>query len=294
MKICFSFILLVFINSATYSQQSDSLEEGKTLDQRRLRMIIVGSSITYTAGIIGLNQLWYKNQERQSFRFFNDNAEWKQVDKLGHFYSAFQLSYLSQRALLWSGVENKRATIAGALTGFLMLVPVEIFDGHSKAYGASVGDLVADATGSAFFYGQQWAWKEIRIYPKFSYHHSEFAVLRSDVLGNSTSSRILKDYNGQTHWLSIDLDKFFKAPGWLNLAVGYGAEEMIFGRDFQNAAYGLSPFRQIYLALDPDLTAIRSKNRFVRTMIFFANMIKIPAPTLEVSGQKIKFHGFYR
>jgi hypothetical protein len=114
------------------------------------------------------------------------------------------------------------------------------------------------------------------------------------VLGNTTSSRILKDYNGQTHWLSIDVDKFFKAPKWLNLAVGYGAEEMIFGRDFQNAAYDLSPFRQIYVALDPDLTAIRSKNRFVRTMIFFANMIKIPAPTLEFSGQKIKFHGFYR
>jgi hypothetical protein len=294
MKICFSFLLLVFINPFTYSQQSDALKKDKTLDQRRLRMIIVGSSITYTAGIIGLNQLWYKNQERQSFRFFNDNAEWKQVDKLGHFYSAFQLSHISQRALLWSGVENKRATIAGALTGFLMLVPVEIFDGHSKAYGASVGDLVADATGSAFFYGQQCAWKEIRVYPKFSYHHSEYAVLRSDVLGNTTSSRILKDYNGQTHWLSIDVDKFFKAPKWLNLAVGYGAEEMIFGRDFQNAAYDLSPFRQIYVALDPDLTAIRSKNRFVRTMIFFANMIKIPAPTLEFSGQKIKFHGFYR
>jgi hypothetical protein len=293
MKTYISLLLLVCITLPVHSQR-DSVASHASLNKQRLKLIVVGSSVTYAAGIVGLNQLWYKNQERQSFQFFNDNAEWKQVDKLGHFYSAFQLSALGQRALLWSGVENKKATIAATLTGFLMLVPVEIFDGYSQAYGASAGDLIADATGSAFFFAQQWAWKETRIYPKFSYHHSPYAVLRSDVLGNTTLSRILKDYNGQTHWLSIDLDKFFGAPAWLNVAVGYGAEGMIFGRDYQNAGYGLSPFRQVYFAIDPDLTAIRSKNRFIRSLIFFANMIKIPAPTLEFSGQKIKFHGFYR
>jgi hypothetical protein len=293
MKTCISSLLFCVIFSSTYSQQADTVQKPSSISKRRLNLIIVGSGVTYTGGMVGLNHLWYKDQERQSFRFFNDNAEWKQVDKIGHFYSAFQVSYISQRTLLWAGVENKRAALAGAITGFLLLAPIEIFDGYSAAYGASVGDLIADASGSVFFYGQQWAWNEIRIFPKFSYHHSDYAALRSNILGDNTTSRILKDYNGQTHWLSVDLDKFINAPKWINIAVGYGAEEMIYGRDYQNSEYGLHPFRQFYIALDPDLTAIQSKKKIIRSMIFFANMIKIPAPTIELSGQRIKFHGFY-
>ena len=40
---------------------------------------------------------------------------------------------------------------------------------------------------------------------------------------------MLKDYNGQTYWLSANLKSFFKksnVPTWLNISVGYGAEGM--------------------------------------------------------------------
>ncbi|NJM25882.1 MAG: DUF2279 domain-containing protein, partial [Bacteroidia bacterium] len=108
-----------------------------------------------------------------------------------------------------------------------MLVPVEIFDGFSDAYGASAGDLIADAAGPLLYLGQKALWQEVRIHPKFSFHQTRYAPMRPDLLGDNLTSEVLKDYNGQTYWLSVDVDKFIQFPRWLNIAVGYGAEEMI-------------------------------------------------------------------
>ncbi len=283
---------LLILHSFASIAQSDTTRQ--QFNKKRFNTLVIASSAAYVGGMAGLNELWYKDQERQSFQFFNDNAEWKQVDKLGHFYSAFHLSHATQRAFLWTGTSRRKSALIGAIAGFALLAPIEVFDGYSAAYGASTGDLMADAAGSLFFYGQQSLWNEIRIYPKFSYHHSDYAALRSNILGNTTPSRILKDYNGQTLWLSFDLDKFAPSvPKWLNISVGYGAEEMIYGRDNQNIEYGLHPYRQFYLAIDPDLTAIRTKNKTVRTLLFLVNMIKFPAPTVEWSKQRLRFHGLY-
>jgi uncharacterized protein YfiM (DUF2279 family) len=241
----------------------------------------------------GLYKVWYKDSPHQSFAFFNDNAEWKQVDKAGHFFSSFYLSYSTKRALKWSGINSPKSDRISAVTAFLMLVPVEIFDGFSSAYGASTGDLAADAGGAALFYIQQMAWREVRIYPKFSFHFTDYAPLRPQVLGGSVPSQILKDYNGQTYWLSFDVDKFIRFPKWLNLAVGYGADQMIYARDFQNKQQGYYPYRQLYLSLDLDLTSIKTRSKALRTLIFVANMIKIPAPTLTFSKKGAGFKSFY-
>ena len=89
--------------------------------------------------------------------------------------------------------------------------PIEIFDGYSEAYGASAGDLIANATGSLFFLAQQKVWGEQRLIPRFSFRRTGYPSLRPDVLGDTRVSEILKDYNGQTYWVSIDADKFIKA-----------------------------------------------------------------------------------
>src|SRR5688572_24045866 len=96
--------LLIFVSV----QSQDSLET-KSLNKKRLRTVVIGSGIIYGAAIVGLSELWYKNSEQQSFRFFNDNAEWKQVDKLGHFYGSFYASYGSSNALKWCGVNKKKS-----------------------------------------------------------------------------------------------------------------------------------------------------------------------------------------
>jgi hypothetical protein len=275
----------------SYSQIPDS---SQTVNRKRLKAFTIGGTVAYGATLAGLSRLWYADSKSQPFQFFNDNAEWKQVDKLGHFFSSFYFSYGTSRALQWCNVPSKKSDLIGSLVGFGILLPIEVLDGFSDAYGASPGDIIANVAGSAFFLGQSRLWNEIRIYPKFSFHRTHYAELRSDVLGNDLASEILKDYNGQTFWLSVDMDKFLTFPKWLNLAAGYGAEGMVYARDHQNIAAGYSlPYRQYYLSIDFDLSAIKSRSKTVNTLLFIANMIKIPAPTLEFSDRGVKFRALY-
>ena len=229
----------------------------------------------------------------QDFTWFNDNHEWKQVDKLGHFFSTYYFSYATSEALQWTGVKPKKSDWIGALTGFAIMLPIEVMDGHSAAYGASAGDLFANALGAGFFYGQTALWNEQRIYPKFSFHTTEYAALRPEVLGENIISQMFKDYNGQTYWLSVDMDKFLRFPKWLNLAVGYGADGMVYADAATNEANNYHAYRQFYVALDFDLTSIKTRSKALKTLIFFANMIKIPAPTLEFSSEGTRFHILY-
>jgi uncharacterized protein YfiM (DUF2279 family) len=282
--------ILLLTCKLAFTQSIDTLS---SVNSKRLNTFIITASVGYGVTLVGLNQLWYKNTERQSFQFFNDNAEWNQVDKLGHFYSAFYFSYGTSKALKWAGLSEKKSALWGSLTGLAVLIPVEIFDGYSAAYGASYGDLIANAAGSSFFLAQQLHWNEIRIYPKFSFHSTRFSKERPDVLGSDLTSKILKDYNGQTYWLSFDMDKFIKFPTWLNFAAGYGAHEMVYARHQANLEAGYHAYRQYYVGIDFDLTAIQTRSKFLKSTLFVLSMIKLPAPTLELSKKGSRFHLFY-
>lgn len=288
-RVSLTLFICILIFAQASGQQTDSLGVNK----KRLTNFIVISGAAYTITLVGLSELWYKDSDQQAFRFFNDNAEWKQVDKLGHFYAGFYFSYGTSQALKWANVPQRKAELIGAVTGFLVLVPIEIFDGFSEAYGASSGDLIANATGSAFFLTQSLLWNETRIYPKFSFHQTDYAALRPNTLGDNFASESLKDYNGQTYWLSLDMDKFIRFPKWLNLAVGYGAQGMVYARDSQNEAAGFSAYRQYYISLDFDLTGIKTRSKVLKTFFSLVSLIKLPAPTLEFSQKGTKFHAAY-
>ncbi len=253
--------------------------------------LIFLSGAAYTAAMVGVGSLWYGNSERQPFTFFNDWPEWKQVDKAGHFFTAFHLSAGTARLVQKLPVQARQASLYGALTGFCLLIPIEVLDGFSADYGASLPDLGANLAGSAFFYAQAMLWQQVRIHPKFSFHRTPYPNLRNDAtLGNSLPTEILKDYNGQTYWLSVDISRFVHFPKWLNLAAGYGATGMVFGREFQNRAAGYRAYRQIYMGPDIDLSHIKSRSRAINTLLYFINLIKLPAPALELSAGRLKWH----
>jgi hypothetical protein len=89
------------------------------------------------------------------------------------------------------------------------------------------------------------------------------------------------------------MDKFITFPKWLNIAVGYGTEDMVYARNSQNQPYGFDPYRQYYLSIDFDLSGIRTRSRFLKTLIFLANTVKIPAPAIEFSRKGTTFRPFY-
>ncbi|MCS6973881.1 MAG: YfiM family protein [Cyclobacteriaceae bacterium] len=235
--------------------------------------------------------MWYSQSQRQSFTFFNDWHEWKQVDKAGHFFSAFHLSAGTAQILKKYNLREKKANAWGAATGFLLLLPVEILDGFSAGYGASLPDLAANLSGSAFYYLQASWWHEVRIQPKFSFQRTGYPDLRDDdTLGNGLISEMLKDYNGQTYWLSVNMDRFISFPRWLNLVVGYGANGMVYARDQQNEAAGFKAYRQYYVGLDIDLSHIKTRSKTLNTLLFIVNTVKLPAPALEFSDSGSKWH----
>lgn len=253
-----------------------------------------------SAGFIGLNELWYKDYPRSSFHFINDNEEWLQMDKLGHMYSAYHLGRLGSDLLQWSGVSQKNRRLYGATLGFGVLTAVEVLDGFSQKWGASSGDLLANATGTALYVSQELLWNEQRITPKFSFHKTALSSIRPSALGSSFAEKLLKDYNGQTYWISVNLNSFTGGktiPKWFNVALGYGANGMLTGRDEYSTEAGI-PYiqrnRQWYLSLDADLTKIKTKSHFLKTVFSLVNTLKIPAPTLEFPvNQRVKMYFVY-
>ncbi len=276
------------------------LKPADSLQKARRNGVVIAEVAVGAATLVGLNQLWYADYPKSDFHFKNDNAEWLQMDKAGHVFSAYHLGSIGKNALQWSGVSRKNQLIYGSTIGFVFLSAVEVMDGYSSNWGASVGDVAANFSGTALFVGQELLWKEQRIIPKFSFHTTPYASARPNVLGESSAEQLLKDYNGQTYWLSVNLHSFLKEskiPKWLNLAVGYGAEGMITGNDeFVNTVFlpEKERYRQFYFSLDADLTKIETKSHTLKTIFHLFNTIKIPAPTIEISsGQGFKFRDLY-
>lgn len=282
----FVMVLLWSFTIQCVAQEADSSHTKP--DQKKLRSFIIIGSTGYAAALVGLDQLWYKEAGRQPFTFFNDSRQWKQVDKAGHFFSAFHLSQATFKSLQWCNVNTNKANLWGSITGFLMLLPIEVLDGFSEDYGASTSDLLANAGGSVFYFGQTALWNEVRIHPKLSFQRTTYPGLRNDnTLGNGLISELVKDYNGQTYWLSVDVDKFIKFPKWLNVAVGYGANGMVYATDQQNQAAGYSAHRQYYIGLDFDLSHIKTRSKALNTVLYVLNLIKLPAPALEFTNGSV-------
>ena len=67
------------------------------------------------------------------------------------------------------------------------------------------GDLIANSIGSALCISQALYWNEQKILLKYSYRPSQWAEQNPKQLGKNHLQRALKDYNGQTYWLSFNM-----------------------------------------------------------------------------------------
>jgi hypothetical protein len=265
---------------------------------RMLPLAAAGLGLGYASGLFVLSKTWYGESAKTSFHFFNDNREWKQLDKAGHFWGAYHEGRLGMEALRAAGVPNKKAIWYGGLLGFVLQSPIEWLDGYAADYGASAGDLGANALGAAALIAQQLAWGESRLQPKFSFHQTRWAPLRPQVLGSGLPEELLKDYNGQTYWLAAEVAAFLPAqsryPIWLNLAVGYGAEEMVFGDPGTNRQAGYRAYRQYYLAPDFNFRNLETRHKWLKRAFWLLDMVHLPLPAVEYNRrQGFKLHPIY-
>lgn len=291
------FVLCSYIGFSQ-SKFDQFLTASDTLNKPRCNLVIISEASISAITLVGLNQLWYADFERSKFQTINDNNEWLQLDKMGHAFTAYQLGKHGAQLLKWSGVSKRDQLLYGATLGFTFLSAVEVLDGYSKAWGFSWGDILANGAGSSLYIGQELLWEEQRIALKYSFRQTQYAKLRPNKLGNNLLEQVLKDYNGQTYWLSANLHTFFKQsniPSWLNLAIGYGGEGMLTGvkKTDDRVFVDNNRYRQYYLSFDINLNAIKTKSKLLGSVFQVFNMVKIPLPTLEFSKNRGVFHLFH-
>ena len=317
-------VALIFFNLNSFSQDStkgisrnltNSLQ-GKpisftaTPNKSRIKLVTIGNIVGYGSVMVGLYSAWYKDYPQTRFHTFNDSREWLQVDKVGHFYSSYIASRGSMELWRWTGIERKKRIWIGGMSGAVYLTIIETLDGFSEKWGWSWSDFATNIMGSGSLVAQELAWNDQRIKLKFSFHKKEYGDPqlneRSDELfGKTNLERLLKDYNGQTYWASINLKPFFKntkLPEWLSVSVGYGAEGLFGGEsNISKDKNGniifdrrdVKRYRQLFLAPDIDLSKIKTNKKGVKILLTFLSSFKFPTPSLEFSNGKLKAHAIH-
>lgn len=311
-----------------------SLQPADSLHNGRFWTALGGGAATYAITMTGLYKTWYADYPSGDFHFFSDGREWLQMDKMGHWLMSYQESRWIYGGARWTGLRPRAAAWAGFAGGQLIQTSLEVFDGFSSQWGFSWSDVAFNLLGSGMFLTQQLCWGDQRvvmkmsawpvryasdrIYPVVPAGSSEWTTLerRADELyGTSPVSLFLKNYNTLVVWASVNPRSFGRNdqgwwPAWLNIAAGMGANNLYagFGYEWQKdkdcsgpdcVTYRLDQeryprTRQFFLSLDLDLSRIPTRNRFLHALLSAANIIKIPAPALELNSQgAFRFHPVY-
>ena len=270
---------------------------------------------------------WYSKYDRGKFHLFNDWGEWNQMDKIAHAYSCYFESKWHYDLYRWAGVKEKNAIWIGMLMGNAWQLSIEINDGFQKKWGFSWGDMVMNVSGSLLFGIQQYLWHDQRINMKVSsfpvnygkYDDPEVKARAQKLYGTSFAEILLKDYNSMTIWWSISPGAFIKNPNskfpkCIQFSFGYGAGGMLGGYkniwskkdlgsdiDLGNTdpadivdRTDIQRLRRFYFSFDIDWTKLPVKKHWAKGLMKVLNIIKLPAPALEVNnnknGSKVAWH----
>lgn len=262
----------------------------------------------YSATLYGLSNAWYSQYDRSSFHFYDDFGVWRNMDKLGHAYTTYLYTDVLHGMSKWTGMNDRSALwLAAGAANFFQLT-IEVLDGFSAEWGFSMSDFAANITGSVLYVSQHLLWEEQRVRLKFSTFpqtygdhlipsHDNSGTMTykdraSDLYGRGLASRLLKDYNGQTYWLSVNPASFnVPHPDWLNWAIGIGAADMYAGESntwVSGSTIYHAPFPQktiFYLSPDLNWSAFRGKSDFMNTLLGILNYVKAPLPAVSIDTQ---------
>lgn len=281
-----------FSFSQSFFKNADSLHKNRTIGITALY------TTSWTSSILALNYVWYSDYPSTKIHTFNDWDEWLQMDKFGHIYTAYHISKSVALFNRWAGMKKVPAAIVGSAFALGYQTTLEILDGKSADWGFSWGDMAANTLGAAAYASQEYFFDNQRILLKQSYHPTEYALLRPQVLGDNFVQRYLKDYNGQTYWFSFAPAQFssnIPLPKWFCLSVGYGIDGKLYGTDNKSVFDGITynAHRRFLFSFDIDLTQLNIKNKTLKTLIKPFNAIKIPFPTIYWQNNVCYVKGLY-
>lgn len=288
-----AFYLMILVTDIGHSQTSfftseDSLHTGRFIG------VSAGIGTVWTGSLIGLSELWYDEVEKTHWHTFDDSGNWLQMDKAGHFYAAYKINQLTTELYRWTGLNHRKSLWLGTGISVGYQTSFEMLDAYSSEWGFSWSDIAANTLGTAAYLAQQLIWDEERIIPKFSFAATEFSAIRPSILGSSYGESLMKDYNGQTYWLSFSPGTFFKnskIPKWACLSVGYGVHAKLVGSQdfFFDEMTGTAYYaqREFLISLDIDFSRIPVKQKWLKVLLKQLNYVKVPFPALIVRNGRI-------
>lgn len=311
-----------------------SLQPADTLHKPRLWAGVGAATTLYGSALVLLHRDWVASGSTSRFHTINDLGDWNQMDKAGHALLAYNESRWLYAGARWAGVRPGAAAWTGFAGGQILMTTLEVFDGYATPGGFSWSDMGFNLFGSGLFLAQQLGWQEQRIalkvsawpktypsdpiYPVSPAGSDGSTTLQKrseDLYGTGPVSLFFKNYNANTVWVSLNPRSFFAEratwlPPWLNVAVGMGADNLFAGQGYEwkgnincsgpdcdvyrldQDAYPRT--RQFYLSFDIDLTRLPVRNRFLRLLAGAVNIIKIPAPALEITNRgDVRFHALH-
>lgn len=231
---------------------------------------------TYMAVLIALH--YYQEvtfwSATQSFRIRDNWDESLGANYFGHAIAGYFISYVSEHAMIASGISAKLAPLYGGLMGLGYQIYVEVLDGFGSDFSLSPYEMYANVLGITYWVLSNYVPSLQNWSPKYSYYPSKWF----GGLPKAASQTPIDDYSAWNFWVSANIpnltDHKWAAfwPDWLALSVGYGARNL----------GDIGESRIVTLGFDYDLQKLLPEggagwNFFRQTLNFF----KFPSPTIE-------------
>ena len=67
-------LFLILFSCIFLTTNAQELSTTPAFDKKKKNILLISEGVAYTATLIGLNSLWYKDYPRSSFHFINDNT----------------------------------------------------------------------------------------------------------------------------------------------------------------------------------------------------------------------------
>jgi len=306
--------ILGFYGKSRLSKISNVLQPYK---KQSIFLVLIGS--IYLIFSLGLYFSWYSEYMEFKFVVRNDFGQWNHMDKIGHIYTTYLQCFVLFTWSSWFRFNTKNSLWIAIIGSLIFQSTIEVFDGFSQSWGFSITDMISNVIGILIFIAQQIFFKKQICTIKFSSileKYSAFNVIgdegtlvssmlkRDYVFGETKLENYLKDYNAQTYWISINLKSIFRntklLPKWLNLAIGYGANN-VYGGNVNTWIINDELFipdpelyprtKQLFLSFDIDFRYVKTRSSIFNYVLYTLNIFRFPLPTIEINEFGIiKFH----
>jgi hypothetical protein len=308
--------LLILAGIMPFCCLSQNEPDSLLSSSKRSKTVCLTSTAGYATSSYFLYKNWYSQYELGRFHFHDDTDNWRSMDKLGHIQATYMQTDLLNHAFRWAGDD---ALYQGAVFALAFQTGIEIMDGFSTAWGFSWADFGSNVAGASLYIVQEKLWNQQRLTLKYSYYPKTYSSQKNlsenglfeynldqranTLYGTGLLERALKDYNGQTIWLSSNPKDWIKSGKWpdmINVAFGYSTENLFGAKrnswEINNQQISLDAelyprSSQFILSLDYRLQGIKTKSRFLKTVFKFMDYIKWPSPAIEYrSTGEWQFH----